>query len=119
MSAATSVTFEVGDWPTPNHCRSAADALDALSYAKYGDILRAYADAEDARSEAHGSIRVCRQAAPPASVAIPTDALLKFADAARAVSDKSWSKSYDVERGFRRLHDAARDLLDAAKKATA
>ena len=54
---ALSVTFDVGyDWPTPNHCRSAADALDRLTPARYGAILRAYADAEDARHNQHGPL---------------------------------------------------------------
>lgn len=34
-------------WPTPNHMRSAADALDRLAIPKYGDILRWVADACD------------------------------------------------------------------------
>lgn len=34
-------------WPTPNHMRSTADALDSLTHAKYGDILRWVADACD------------------------------------------------------------------------
>ena len=49
MSAVVFFAVRRG-WPTPNHCRKAADALDALSPARYGDILRAYADAEDART---------------------------------------------------------------------
>ena len=32
-------------WPTPNHMRRVADALDVLTPAKYGDILRWVADA--------------------------------------------------------------------------
>ena len=57
-SSARSVTFEVGaDWPTPNACLRAADALDGISPARFGAILRAYALAEDARFEAHGPIR--------------------------------------------------------------
>lgn len=32
------------NWPTPNAMRSAAEALDRLSPAKYGDILRFVAD---------------------------------------------------------------------------
>lgn len=65
---ALSVRFEVGDdWPTPNHCRRIADALDALSPARYGDILRAYADAEDARFRVHGPAPAIRKASthPP------------------------------------------------------
>lgn len=55
---AAEVTFTVGDgWPTPNACRRTADALDAITPARYGDILRAYADAEDARFAAHGPVR--------------------------------------------------------------
>jgi len=34
-------------WPTPNHMRRTADALDVLTPAKYGDILRWVADACD------------------------------------------------------------------------
>ena len=36
-------------WPTPNGMRRAAEALDHLTPAKYGDILRWIADACDAR----------------------------------------------------------------------
>jgi len=32
------------EWPTPNHMRKAADALDALTPARYGDVLRWFAD---------------------------------------------------------------------------
>jgi hypothetical protein len=32
------------EWPTPNHMRRTADALDSLTPAKYGDILRWFAD---------------------------------------------------------------------------
>jgi len=34
----------VRGWPTPNHMRRTADALDNLTFAKYGDILRWFAD---------------------------------------------------------------------------
>jgi len=34
-------------WPTPNHMRNAADALDVISIPRYGDILRWVADACD------------------------------------------------------------------------
>jgi hypothetical protein len=34
-------------WPTPNHMRRAADAIDALTPARYGDILRWLADCCD------------------------------------------------------------------------
>lgn len=55
------VAFRVGEgWPTPNHCRRVADALDAITPARYGDILRAYADAEDARCDEHGPFLVAR-----------------------------------------------------------
>ena len=55
------VRFEVGkDWPTPNNCRRTAALMDELNPARYGDILRAYADAEDARFEQHGPIRADR-----------------------------------------------------------
>lgn len=36
-------------WPTPNHMRKAADALDMLVYPKYGDILRWVADQCDGK----------------------------------------------------------------------
>ena len=53
----TVVSFKVcKGWPTPNNCRKVAGALDALGPARYGDILRAYADAEDARYAEHGPI---------------------------------------------------------------
>ena len=32
------------NWPTPNHMRRAADALDIFTPARYGDILRWAAD---------------------------------------------------------------------------
>ena len=32
------------EWPTPNHIRHAADALDIFTPAKYGDVLRWFAD---------------------------------------------------------------------------
>ena len=32
------------EWPTPNHMRKAADALDLLTPAKYGEVLRWFAD---------------------------------------------------------------------------
>lgn len=35
-------------WPTPNHVRRAADAIDAISIPKIGAILRAAADGIDA-----------------------------------------------------------------------
>jgi hypothetical protein len=35
-------------WPTPNHMRHAADALDMLLYPRYGDVLRWVADRCDA-----------------------------------------------------------------------
>lgn len=55
MSHALTVTFEVSDdWPTPNNCLRIADALDAITPARYGDILRAYAHAEEARFDRHG-----------------------------------------------------------------
>jgi hypothetical protein len=38
-------------WPTPNHMRRVADALDLLTPAKYGDVLRHVADACDASLE--------------------------------------------------------------------
>ena len=34
-------------WPTPNNMRQTADALDALTAARYGDVLRWVADACD------------------------------------------------------------------------
>jgi hypothetical protein len=44
------VSFPVGKgWPTPNNCLRVADALDAMTPARYGDILRAYAHAEERR----------------------------------------------------------------------
>lgn len=59
---ATEVTFIVGDrWPTPLSCRRIADALDAVTPARYGDILRAYADAEDARFAEHGPVEAIRR----------------------------------------------------------
>ena len=62
MDERLTVTIEVADgWPTPNHMRSAAAALDTLSPARYGDILRAVADAEDARFAAHGPAYVVRR----------------------------------------------------------
>ncbi len=58
---AAAVTFAVQDgWPTPNNCRRVAEALDGISPGLYGDILRAYADAEDARHAQHGPIRRVR-----------------------------------------------------------
>ena len=36
-------------WPTPNHMREAADALDILVIARYGDVLRWVADRCDER----------------------------------------------------------------------
>jgi len=35
-------------WPTPNHMRRTADALDVFTPAKYGDVLRWFADLCDA-----------------------------------------------------------------------
>ena len=35
-------------WPTPNHMRRTADALDTMTPARYGDILRWFADLCDA-----------------------------------------------------------------------
>lgn len=35
-------------WPTPNHMRRVADALDIMTPAKYGDVLRWVADMVDA-----------------------------------------------------------------------
>ena len=32
------------EWPTPHHMRRAADALDIFTPAKYGDVLRWFAD---------------------------------------------------------------------------
>lgn len=32
------------EWPTPNHMRQVADALDTLTPARYGDVLRWFAD---------------------------------------------------------------------------
>lgn len=52
------VTFPVSvGWPTPDHCRRTADGLDAIGPARYGDILRTYADAEDARFAQYGPVR--------------------------------------------------------------
>jgi hypothetical protein len=60
---ALTVMFEVGeDWPTPNNCLRIADALDAITPARYGDILRAYAHAEDARFDRHGPVEPIRRA---------------------------------------------------------
>lgn len=40
--AGDAVTVVLGkNWPTPNHILKAADAIDKLAVAKYGDILRA------------------------------------------------------------------------------
>ena len=39
-------------WPTPNHMRSTADALDTLTAARYGDVLRWFADLADAALDA-------------------------------------------------------------------
>lgn len=51
------VTFEVrADWPTPNHCLRFAEALDVVATPRYGDILRSYALAEEARFDEHGPI---------------------------------------------------------------
>lgn len=36
-------------WPTPNHVRQCADALDILTPARYGEILRWFADRCDER----------------------------------------------------------------------
>lgn len=58
------VRFEVGEqWPTPNSCLRTADALDAITPARYGDILRAYAHAEDRRFDEHGPIESIRSRA--------------------------------------------------------
>jgi len=38
-------------WPTPNHMRRAAQALDLLTSAQYGDVLRWVADMCDADPE--------------------------------------------------------------------
>jgi len=38
--------MELG-WPTPAHMRRTADALDVLTPARYGDVLRWVADACD------------------------------------------------------------------------
>ena len=35
------------EWPTPMHMRMAAEALDILTPAKYGDVLRHVADLID------------------------------------------------------------------------
>lgn len=43
-------------WPTPNNCRRIAASLDMMMPARYGDILRAYADAEDRRFAQHGPV---------------------------------------------------------------
>lgn len=57
------VAFPVeDDWPTPNNCRRTAAALGEITPAKYGQILDAYADAEDARFARHGTIREVRHA---------------------------------------------------------
>lgn len=62
VAGRTEVTFSVGDeWPTPNACRRAAEALDGLAIARFGDILRAYADAEDARFAEHGPVGAIRR----------------------------------------------------------
>ena len=62
----TMVSFEVRyGWPTPNHCRRVAEALDEITPARYGDILRAYADAEDVRFAEYGPIRVAAPQAAP------------------------------------------------------
>jgi hypothetical protein len=34
-------------WPTPNHMRRVADALDTLTTGRYGDVLRWFADLAD------------------------------------------------------------------------
>lgn len=39
-------------WPTPNHMRRAADALDIFTPARYGDVLRWFADLCDATLDA-------------------------------------------------------------------
>jgi hypothetical protein len=39
-------------WPTPNHMRHAADALDQLVIPKYGDVLRWVADLCDSKEAA-------------------------------------------------------------------
>lgn len=58
----TEVTFIVGDkWPTPTSIRRVADALDAITPARYGDILRAFADAEDSRFAVHGPVEAIRR----------------------------------------------------------
>ena len=45
-------------WPTPNHMRSAADALDTFTPARYGDVLRWFADLCDAAlAEKLGAVR--------------------------------------------------------------
>jgi hypothetical protein len=63
---ALTVSFEVGNnWPTPNNCLRIADALDALTPAKFGDILRAYAHAEDARFHQHGPVEAVRKSLTP------------------------------------------------------
>lgn len=40
------------EWPTPNHMRTIADALDKITPARYGDILRWFADLCDASLDA-------------------------------------------------------------------
>lgn len=58
VSEGLLVSFPVGDeWPSPNACRRAADGLDAIGPARFGSILRAYADAEDQRLEALAQLR--------------------------------------------------------------
>ena len=54
---AHSVTFKVGhNWPTPNNCIRVSEAMDKMMPARYGEILRAYAAAEEARFTKHGPI---------------------------------------------------------------
>ena len=50
-------------WPTPNHMRTAADALDVLTPARYGDVLRWFADKCDEEPAARAALADNEQAA--------------------------------------------------------